>query len=113
MNKYGNRKVVIDGIEFMSQKEGNRYCELKLMQKAKMISNLQLQPKFMLQEGFKKNGKKYQAITYIADFMYFDNIEKRTIVEDVKSEATKTDVYKIKKKLFEYKYKELTINEVE
>ena len=71
MNKYGNRKVVIDGIEFMSQKEGNRYCELKLLQRAGEISNLRLQPKFILQEGFKKNGKTYQAITYIADFSYY------------------------------------------
>lgn len=70
MNKYGNRKVVIDGIKFDSQKEGNRYCELKLLQRAGEISNLQLQPKFVLQEGFKKKGKTYQAITYYADFMY-------------------------------------------
>ena len=70
MNKYKNKKVIIDGIQFMSQKEGTRYCELKLMQKAKIISDLQLQPKFVLQEEFKKKGKTYQAITYIADFLY-------------------------------------------
>ena len=107
MNKYKNRKVVIDGIEFDSQKEGTRYCELKLMQKAKIISNLQLQPKFVLQEGFKKKGKTYQAITYIADFMYFDNIEKRTIVEDTK--GMQTEVFRIKHKLFEYKYPDLEL----
>lgn len=71
---------------------------------------MQLQVPFTLQESFKKNGKTYKPIIYIADFVYGE--KGKTIVEDVKSEATKTEVYKIKKKLFEYKYKDLTIIEV-
>lgn len=70
MNKYRNKKVVIDGIKFHSQAEGSRYLELKLLTRAKEISNLQLQPHFLLQEEFKKNGKTYKKIEYIADFMY-------------------------------------------
>lgn len=29
--KYHNRKVVIDGITFDSQREGDYYCELKML----------------------------------------------------------------------------------
>ena len=53
MNKYYNQKITIDGHEFPSKKEGNRYLELKLLQKAGEISNLELQPRFLLQESFK------------------------------------------------------------
>lgn len=43
MPKYGNRKIIRDGIEFDSIKECQRYCELKLMQRAGLISDLQTQ----------------------------------------------------------------------
>ena len=42
-NKYSNQKVVIDNIKFDSKKEANRYLELKIIEKAGEISNLQLQ----------------------------------------------------------------------
>ena len=70
MNKYRNKKVIVDGEEFDSKKEGKRYKELKLLERAGEISNLELQPKFLLQDTFKKNGKTYKKIQYIADFMY-------------------------------------------
>ena len=105
MNKYYNKKIIIDGHEFPSKKEGNRYLELKLLQRAGEISNLELQPKFILQEKFKKKGKTYREISYIADFKY---IEKgQVIVEDVKGKET--EVFKIKHKLFEYKYPDLEL----
>ena len=47
MNKYRNKKTVIDGIRFDSKREAERYSELKLMEKANMISGLQLQPVFV------------------------------------------------------------------
>ena len=34
------------------------------------ISDLELQPRFLLQESFKKNGKTYRKIEYVADFAY-------------------------------------------
>lgn len=105
MNKYRNRKTVVDNIKFESVLEANRYRELKLLQRAKEISNLRLQVPFVLQEGFKKNGKTYQAIKYIADFVYEEN--GQTVVEDTK--GMKTETFKIKQKLFEYKYPELSI----
>jgi len=107
MTKYSNKKTMIDGITFMSKKEANRYSELKLLLRAKQISNLVLQPSFELQESFKKNGKTIRAINYIADFQYEEN--GKIVVEDVK--GVKTQVYLIKKKLFEHKYPYLTILE--
>lgn len=111
-SKYRNRKTVVDNIQFDSQKEANFYCELKLLKKAGDIKDFGLQEKFELQPGFQKNGKKHRPITYLADFVitYHDGT---TEVVDVKaSEKFQTDVYKIKKKLFEYKYPGLSIKEV-
>ena len=70
MNKYRNKKVIVDDYIFDSIQESKRYKELKLLLRAGEISNLQLQPRFLLQKGFKKNGKTYRKVEYIADFMY-------------------------------------------
>lgn len=112
-NKFNARKTKIDGHTFDSKKEAARYSELKLMQRGGEIKYLQLQPKFTLLDGFCHDGKKIRAITYTADFMYFDCESGDMVVEDVKSKATVTDVYKIKRKLFlnryggDYKFKEV------
>ena len=79
--------------------------ELKLLEKAGKIQNLELQPHFLLQEAFKKNGRTYRKIEYIADFKYIEN--GQVIVEDVKGMETKE--FKIKRKLFEYKYPNLEL----
>ena len=107
MSKYRAKKTEIDGITFDSKREAERYCELKLMQKAGLINQLELQPKFVLQEGFKKNGKAIRPITYKADFMYWDNKLKQTIIEDVKGFETKE--FKLKRKIFEANYPELSL----
>ena len=99
-NKYGASKTIVDGIRFDSSKEAEHYSSLRLLERAGLISDLKLQPVFVLQDAFNCNGKKYRAIKYIADFMY--KRDDRIIVEDVKGD--KTDVYKIKKKLFLKKY---------
>lgn len=105
-NKYKNKKIVIDGIIFDSQAEGKRYQELKLLLKNGDIKDLELQPRFILQDKFKKNGKTYRKIEYVADFQYIDKNGK-TIVEDVK--GMETDVFKLKHKLFEYNYKDIEL----
>lgn len=107
--KYGNSKVTIDGRTFDSKLEAKRYGELKLMERAGMISNLQCQVPFELIPKFKKNGKTIRKMEYIADFTYTKNDE--LIVEDTK--GLRTEAYKIKRKLFEYKYPNLTIKEIE
>lgn len=105
MNKYRNKKVIVDGKEFDSNKEGNRYKELRLLERAGEISNLELQPRFLLQDGFKKNGRTFRKIEYIADFKYIEN--GKTIVEDVK--GMQTDVFKLKHKIFEKVYPDLEL----
>lgn len=88
-NKYHAKKATQDGITFASQKERNRYCELKLLERAGRIRNLELQPKFY----FDING--IRCGFYKADFVYFEG-EKR-VVEDVK--GFKTPLYKFKKRI--------------
>ena len=102
--KYHNKKTEFDGIKFDSKKEAMRYCELKQLERAGVIKDLRLQPRYILQEKYEINGRKERAITYIADFEYYDNEKQKIVVEDVKSPATKTQVYRIKKKLFEKRY---------
>lgn len=108
MTKYRAKKTEIDGIKFDSKKEAKRYIALKELEKKGNIEKLTLQPRFLLQEGFRKNGKAYRKIEYVADFMYRQ--DGKLIVEDVK--GIKTDVYKLKQKLFEKRYQDLTIKEI-
>ncbi|WP_101773978.1 DUF1064 domain-containing protein [Peptostreptococcus faecalis] len=107
-NKYGNKKVEIDGIKFDSRKEANRYAELKLLERCRDITDLELQPRFLLQDKFKHNGKAIRKVEYVADFMYKRDGE--IYVEDVK--GMKTDVYSLKKKLFLKKYSEYIFKEI-
>ena len=105
-SKYRNKKVTVDGIKIDSQKEAEYYCKLKLLKQAGEIKDFGLQPRYELQPAFEKNGKKYRAITYIADFVIVNN-DGTTEVVDVK--GVETQVFKIKQKLFEYKYPDLTL----
>ena len=109
-NKYSNSKTNLDNIKFDSQAEANRYAELKQFERAGLITNLVLQPRFLLQEKFKYKNITQRKIEYIADFMYFDKTKQLTVVEDVK--GMKTDVYKLKKKLFLYKYPDYEFIEI-
>lgn len=95
-NKYGAKPTIVDGIRFHSKRESERYSELKLLERAKKISDLRTQPKFPIEV----NG--YKICVYIADFAYWDHKELREVVEDVK--GAKTALYSIKKKLVESIY---------
>ena len=109
-SKYHNKKVTIDGITFDSKLEAKRYTELKLLERNGIIKDLVLQPSYDLIPSFKKGNKTFKKATYKADFSYYDNELGKTIIEDTK--GFKTDVYVLKKKLFEYLYKDLTITEI-
>ena len=100
-NKYKNKKVVVDNILFDSKKEANYYTKLKILRDAGKIVDLELQKRFVLQQGFKLNGKTYRSITYVADFVYKDDKGQVHIVD---TKGYRTEVYKIKKKLFMKKY---------
>lgn len=111
-SKYLNKKIEINGYVFDSQKEADYYCQLKLLQKAGEVKKIELQPEFELLPKFTKNNITYQPIIYKADFKvtYLDG---HTEIIDVKgSEAFRTQVYRIKKKMFEYQYPDLTIKEI-
>ncbi len=111
-NKYRNKKVVMNGIEFDSKKEAKRYAELSLLEKAGVISDLKMQVKFVLipaqrepdtvgaRGGIKKGKVIEKECAYIADFVYKDLTLNETVVEDTKGVRTKD--YIIKRKLMLY-----------
>jgi len=105
MVKYNNKKTQVDMFVFDSALEAKRYKQLALLEKANKITNLKLQPKFLLQESFRKDGKTYRKIEYKADFCYEEN--GKTVVEDVKGKET--EVFKLKHKIFEHKYPLLSL----
>lgn len=114
MNKYhvaprGRRTV--DGIVFDSKAEANRYLELRLLETAGEIKDLELQPSYSLLEPYvRPDGKKDRGIIYRADFRYLDLKTNRIIVEDVKGAVT--DVYRLKKKLLLALYPDINFVEV-
>lgn len=102
MSKYGAKKTVFQGITFDSQKEAQRYAELRLLERGKVISDLQLQVKFDLIPVQKDaDGKVIErAVTYVADFTYTDKRTGEFIVEDTK--GMKTKEYILKRKMMLY-----------
>ena len=110
MNKYGARKISIDGVIFDSRKEAARWQELRLMLRAGVIDDLRRQVAFELIPR-QMDGKRVaeRAVNYIADFVYTEN--GQTVVEDVKSLATRTPEYIIKRKLMRWVHG-ITVKEV-
>ena len=99
--KYHNEKATFDGREFDSRKEARRYAELRLMERAKLISGLECQKKYVLIPTQKDpvTGKVLEReCYYLADFVYYENGE--LVVEDTK--GVKTKDYIIKRKLMLY-----------
>jgi len=114
MNKYGNKKTIIDGIKYDSKKEANRGWELELCLRQNLIKDLERQKHFELQPSFIDNqGKTHRKIEYICDFYYYDNVEECYVAEDVKSTATAKDsTYILKKKMFMYSYPNIVFREI-
>jgi hypothetical protein len=83
---------------YASKKEAKRAAELRLLEKAGVILELREQYKFELIP--KQEGER--AVHYVADFVYYDNEKKCSVVEDVKGFRTRD--YIIKRKLFQQKY---------
>lgn len=117
--KYYNKKVVVDGIEFDSKKEGQRYRELSLMQRAGKICGLRLQVPFELLPNqyeivtvqLKTKTKEVEKLVerkveYVADFVYTDLETGETVVEDVKGykQGGAYAVFQIKRKLMLHVY---------
>ena len=137
-SKYGNKKavrVLANGKEFKfdSQKEARRFDELMVLLQAGQIKDLKLQPEFTLREAYTEpEGWHIRPLKYRADFSYMVKVsgapgssrptgqddswgfcaeQWRYVVEDVKSYATKTRVYEMKKQLMLEKFK-IRIREV-
>lgn len=119
--KCGNRKTIVDGIEFDSIKEARRYTELKLLQRAGEISDLKLQEEYELIPAqyetfprYGKTGKRLQdgkrciekSCVYKADFVYMQG--GKLVVEDVKGYRDPASAayakFVIKRKLMLAKY---------
>ena len=126
-NKYNARKTVIDGHTFDSRREADRYCQLRLLERAGEIHGLELQKEFELipaqYETFERYGKRGQRlkdgrrcvekpVVYRADFCYTDN-KGRYIVEDVKgcTRGAAYQVFVIKRKLMRDRY-EIEVREI-
>lgn len=91
--KYNNVRTTVDGITFDSKKEAGRYSELRLLEIGNLIRDLECQPKIPLMVNGEKIGN------YIGDFRYYDNQAGEWVIEDVKSTATMTPTYRLKKKI--------------
>jgi hypothetical protein len=96
-SKYGNKRVQVDGIWFDSEAEAKRYGELLLLVRAGQISDLQVHTRL----AFEIAGDT--MFVYVSDFEYQDHTTPVPVrvIEDVKSPATCTALYKLKKRLIE------------
>ncbi len=104
VNKYRNKITEVDGIKFHSKREAKRYQELRVLEKWGVIENLETQPRIPLMVNGQKIGH------YVGDFRYKENGKVK--IEDVKSPATITPLYKIKKKILLTYEPPIVINEV-
>lgn len=90
-SKYRNKKTTVDGIKFDSKREAQFYSSLKQLERAGHVYEVELQKPYALTV----NGQL--VCTYKADFAFYDAIQNRNRVVDVKGVATKD--FAIKKKL--------------
>lgn len=95
-------------IHFDSQREARRYDELLTWLNAGAIQDLRLQVDFTLQEAYTDlQGCRIRAIRYRADFTYYrpaEGLSQVLVVEDVKSRATRTKEYLLKRKLMKDRF---------
>ena len=116
-NKLGNIKVEYDGHIFDSKREAQRYAELKLLQRSGQISDLRMQVKFeLIPSQIDGDGKVTErAVSYIADFVYFDRRTNETVAEDVKGYRDPSSavykVFAIKRKMMLF-FHGITVREV-
>ena len=109
-HKYGAIPTTVDGIRFDSKAEAKRYGELKLLEKAGEIKELQLQPRFELMAPERGSGFDVRIGDYVADFRYREGPKGLLKIEDVK--GVKTALYRWKKKHVEAQYG-ITITEIQ
>lgn len=99
-SKYGNKVTYINKIKFDSKKEAEHYLYLLYEEKIGNITDLRLQPSYILLNAFVYKGEPNRKITYVADFEY----KEKGLLTVVDVKGFKTDIYKLKRKLFLAKY---------
>lgn len=103
-HKYAAIACDVDGHTFDSRREGRRYLQLRLLEQAGVITDLQLQPVFHLHaQGGVEVGK------YIADFRYTDVATGEKVTED--SKGVRTAIYRWKARHMQAEYG-ITVREV-
>lgn len=108
-SKYHNKTTEVDGILFDSQKEADYYTDLLWLKQSGAVKSIELQPEFVLQPGYEREGKKIRPIIYRADFKV---VEASGHIYYVDTKGMKTQVYLLKKKMLLYKYPDIDFREV-
>lgn len=107
-NKYNvadKSKRRVYGMVFDSRLESEMYLVVRSEQEKDNIKDLELQKEFVLQDAFTDAaGFRHQKVSYFADFYFYDNRQKRYRVVDCK--GMKTDLFRLKKKMFNHKFKD-------
>ena len=106
MSKYNAKKVEVDGHSFSSKIESKYYLYLKEQLKYGKIGDFTNQPRYLLQEKFKKNGKSFRKIEYVADF---EVMRRDGSIEVIDIKGMILPVFAIKQKLFERLYPDRTL----
>jgi hypothetical protein len=102
-SKYGAQVQEVGGIRFASRKEARRYQDLRLLERAGVISDLELQPRWPITVvglQYRNWGEVLTVGHYTADFQYYER-DRGVVIEDVKSSATRTTAYRLRKRLVE------------
>jgi hypothetical protein len=109
-NKYGAKKIKIDGHVFPSKREGEYYLLYKDMLNRGEIVNLELHPRFTIIPAYTNHaGKKVRPCHYTADFLLHFPDARKMVVE---VKGFKTRDYMLRRKLFEWQYREYAFEEV-
>lgn len=106
VKKFHAFKAIINDIEFDSLMESKFYVYLLDLQRYGEVKSFELQKTFELQPKFKDNfsGKTIRAIEYIADFVVTLK-SGQVVAVDVK--GIETVDFKLKKKMFQYKFPDI------
>jgi len=117
-SKYLNIKATRNGQVYDSKAEAARYTELRLLEMAGEISDLERQPKYTVLDGFRDGfGKWHRVVTWTPDYRYFDKQAGHWVVEDVKGGdgrwSTKTTDWSLRTKLFRLRYPDIEVRVVE
>ena len=109
-SKYRNVKSNVAGITFDSKKEAGRFEVLQILQAIGSISDLRLQHRITIVEGYTKpSGERVRPLVYIADFSYIPYGQNERVYEDVKGKRTQEYINKRK---MVYEMKGIEIQEV-